>query len=194
MMSANLDIEKFLSAWWAIPSRFLEGWQTTVKEGLSPPWSKAYGRSVDAIESLAHGGFRMQADWCKMAIASVRSGSPEATAVGHWSAEAQSMVDSWSDASQQLTTTWCQMMKELPAVSWLGLPLGGPEGMMANVPAMRAMHDILQNSLKAQAAWISLLTPEMAAEQSTTGPLEAGREKPERKATPRKALETEQAA
>ncbi len=194
MMSVNPETEKLVSAWWEIPGKLLEGWQTTMQESLSPPWTQGYARSIDVVESLTHTGLRMQADWCKMAIGRVRPGSGEATALGQWTDQAQGMVDCWSAASQQLTSSWFQMLKQLPRFSPIGLPTGASQAMMANAPGLNVMQDLVRNSLKVQAAWASLLMPEVAPQEPEATLREAGRDKLERKTTPRKTLETDQAA
>jgi hypothetical protein len=104
------------------------------------------------------------------------------------------VVDSWSDASQQLTSTWFRMMKELQPLSWIGLPSGGSTGFVGNAPGLEMMQEMMRNSLKLQAAWASLLMPGMAAGEAGAGLQEAGREKLDRRSTPRKPAETEQAA
>lgn len=193
-MSANPDVEPLLRAWWGIPSKAFEGWQSSVREGLSPPWNGAYGRGIDAMETLTHTGLRMQTDWLRMTLDGVRSGSGESPMLGQWSTQAQSMVDAWSDASQQLTHIWFQMIKDLGPFFWTGLTAASLPAMVKNPPGQQWMQQMVRNGLKLQAAWASLLMPQMLVEEASLTSQEAGREKPERKATRSPVLETEQAA
>jgi hypothetical protein len=194
MMSPNPDVEKRVSAWWEIPSKLLEGWQTTGQEGLSPPWSRGYAWRIEAVENLTHTGLRMQAAWCKMAVGGVRFGSGKATGFGQWTAQTERMIDYWSEASQQLTSTWFQTIKELRPFASMGPPSGGPQATMANVPGVQMMQDLVRNGLRMQRAWASLFVPAMAAEEPEARLQGAGRETLQRSATPQKSLETGQAA
>lgn len=193
-MSANPDVETLLRAWWEIPTKALEGWQSSVTEGFSPPWNGAYRRGIDAMETLTLTGFRMQTDWLKMTLDGVRSGSGESPMLGQWHTQAQSMVDAWSDASQQLTHIGFQMIKDLGPSFWTGLGAGGFPTMLTNLPGQPWMQQMVRNGLKLQSAWASLLIPQMMVKEASSTPQEAGREKPERKGTRHPVLETEQAA
>lgn len=194
MMSANPEVEKLVSAWWAIPNKLLAGWQATVQDGLSAPWTRAYGRSIDVMESFTLAGLRIPADWCKLTIGSVRSGSGEAAGVGQWGGQVENMVNYCSDTAQQLASTWFQMIRELRPLSWSGLPARDSQAMTVNAAGLQVLQNLVRNSLEMQRAWASLVMPGGAADAPEAKLQETVREQQERTAAPRKTLETDQAA
>lgn len=193
-MSVNPDVEKLMDAWWEFPNRLLESWQGAVKEGLSPPWDRVYGRALDAAESMTHTGLRTQADWLRLCIDGMRSGTEDPTIRDRWAEQAQALMDGWTEVCRQVASSGFQMLKELGPFPWSSIAAGGAQAVMQGAPGIQLMQDMLRNTMRLQRVWALLFLPQATTEGGALGPEAAVREKPERKGTARRVIETEQAA